>query len=91
MHIRIIILILLLTAFETRSQTTAFSYQGSLNDSGNPANGSFQMRFRLFDALSGGTQIGTTLNDIPVTAASGVFSTKLDFGAKCAERCKPMA
>lgn len=63
------------------AQTTAFSYQGSLTDAGNPANGAFQMQFKMFDALSGGTQIGSTLTDLPVAVTNGVFSVKLDFGA----------
>lgn len=75
---------LLTTLFLSRpvmAQTSVFKYQGSLTDGGNPANGSFQMRFRLFDAVSGGNQIGSTLNDVPVTAATGIFSASLDFGA----------
>ena len=63
------------------AQTTAFNYQGRLTDGGNPASGAFQMQFKLFDALTGGAQIGTTLTDVPVTAANGIFSVKLDFGA----------
>jgi len=63
------------------AQTTAFNYQGKLTDGGNPANGSFQMQFKLFDAVAGGNQIGTTMTDVPVTADQGVFGVKLDFGA----------
>jgi len=62
-------------------QTTAFKYQGSLTDGGTAATGNFQMQFKLFDAFSGGSQIGSTLNDVPVTAMNGVFSVSLDFGA----------
>src|SRR5687768_4740456 len=62
-------------------QTTAFKYQGSLTDGATPANGSFQMQFKLFDAASGGTQIGETLADLPVTATNGVFAVSLDFGS----------
>ncbi len=63
------------------AQTTAFNYQGKLNDNGNPSNGTVQMEFKLFDALAGGNQIGATLSDVSVIAANGVFSTSLDFGA----------
>lgn len=65
----------------TLGQTTAFKYQGSLSDTGSPANGSFQMRFRLFDAASGGVQVGSTLTDVPATATNGVFTVTLDFGS----------
>jgi len=63
------------------AQTTAFNYQGRLTDGGTPASGNYIMQFRLFDAASGGTQVGTTLTDVPVTAANGVFNVSLDFGA----------
>jgi hypothetical protein len=72
---------LLLISAAARAQTTAFNYQGKLTDAGNPANGSYQMQFRLFDAISGGSQIGATISDVAVTASQGVFAVKLDFGA----------
>ncbi len=68
-------------AVSITAQTTAFSYQGSLKDSGNPANGSFQMQFKLFDSQAGAGQIGSTITDVPVTVSQGVFSVNLDFGA----------
>ena len=62
-----------------RAQTTAFTYQGRLNDSATPANGSYDLQFTLFD--DGGTQIGTTQTLEDVTVANGVFTVQLDFGA----------
>jgi len=62
------------------AQTSAFSYQGRLNDAGSPANGTYFLQFKLFDAASGGTQIGSTIPDISVTVSNGGFSTSLDFG-----------
>ena len=73
--------LILLLSFAAQAQTTAFNYQGKLTDNGAAANGSFQMQFKLFDSFAGGTQIGATLSDIPVTATNGIFSTTLDFGA----------
>ena len=40
------------------AQTTIFSYGGKLPASVTPANGTFEMEFRLFDAAVGGNQIG---------------------------------
>lgn len=62
------------------AQSAAFTYQGRLNDTGAPANGLHDFRFKLFDAASGGTQVGTTLcvDNLQVTA--GLFSATLDFG-----------
>jgi hypothetical protein len=62
------------------AQTTAFNYQGRLTDAGSPANGSYQLQFKLYDAASGGMQIGATVSDISLTAVNGVFTTQLDFG-----------
>ncbi len=63
------------------AQTTAFNFQGRLNDGANPANGNVEMQFKLFDALVGGTQIGATLSRPNVAVINGIFSTPLDFGA----------
>jgi hypothetical protein len=41
-------------AFTSAAQGTAFTYQGRLFDAGNPANGKYDLRFNLWDALSGG-------------------------------------
>jgi hypothetical protein len=59
---------------------TAFTYQGYLEDGGNPANGLYDFQFKLFDALVGGSQVGSTflVNDLSV--ADGLFGTALDFG-----------
>lgn len=59
---------------------TAFTYQGELRTGGNPANANFDMEFRLYDALAGGSQIGPVVNRANVTAANGLFSIQLDFG-----------
>jgi hypothetical protein len=76
-----ILLLILLFAISAAAQTTAFNYQGKLSDGGNPATGNFLLEFKLFDALTGGTQIGETISDVAVTPVQGVFSAKLDFGA----------
>jgi len=59
---------------------TGFTYQGKLNDAGEPAEGVFDMQFELHDAGTEGTLIGAlVLNDIAVT--EGLFSVMLDFGS----------
>jgi len=60
---------------------TAFTYQGKLNDAGGPYTGLASFRFRLFNAASAGTQIGSTLTACDVTVVDGVFTVNLDFGA----------
>ena len=40
---------------------TAFTYQGRLLDAGQPADGSYDLRFILYDADAGGSQFGPLL------------------------------
>jgi len=60
---------------------TSFTYQGSLSAPGMPAIGNADFRLALFDAASGGAQIGTTLAKDNVAVVNGVFALTLDFGA----------
>lgn len=78
-NIRILALILLLTS-AAMAQGTGFNFQGRLNDGANPANGSYDLQFTLYSAITGGAPIGST-NQRPNTALiNGVFSVTLDFG-----------
>ena len=59
---------------------TAFTWQGQIHDSGQPATGTYDLRFTLFDAAGGGTALGT--NTPPAAAISnGLYTATLDFGA----------
>jgi hypothetical protein len=61
---------------------TAITYQGKLDKNGVPVNGACNMIFKLFDASTGGTQIGTTIvPPNPIVPTNGFFTTSLDFGA----------
>ena len=60
---------------------TAFTYQGRLIDSGNPANGQYDLQFALYDALAAGNQVGSTLTQTNTSVSGGVFTVLLDFGA----------
>ena len=65
------------------AQGTAFTYQGKLVDTGNPANGPYDLQFKLFDTvtLGTGTQQGSTTTVTNITVAAGIFTVQLDFGA----------
>ncbi len=65
---------------EVSAQIHVFTYQGSLDDAGNQANGLHDFRFRLFDVASGGTPIGSQLCLDNVNVVDGVFTAQLDFG-----------
>ena len=71
----------LFVAVSISAQTTAFTYQGSMRDGANPANGNFDFEFKLFDAVSAGAQQGSTQQRLNVAVANGVFAVSLDFGA----------
>lgn len=59
---------------------STFTYQGSLADNGQPANGSYELTLTLYDAAVGGSSLGTLI--VPgVTVTQGVFTTQLDYGA----------
>lgn len=60
------------------AQTTSFTYQGRLTDSGTPVDGVVDLRFRLLDA--GGSQLGVTQCADNVAVVGGAFTTTLDFG-----------
>ena len=83
---RPILRLVLFTSFfvmvvSVHAQTSAFTFQGRLNDSGVPANGQYDFQFWLFDTLADGTgtQLGTQ-NAPGVQVTNGVFSVAVDFG-----------
>src|SRR5437762_8414417 len=84
-RIVMISLLLLFSAGSAFSQTTSFTYQGRLTDSGTPANQNYDLQFTLWDALSGGTQqpqpSPVTVARSAVAIANGIFTVQLDFGA----------
>jgi hypothetical protein len=71
---------LLIMLGQVFAQGTAFTYQGRLNDGVNPATGSYDLRFALFDAATAGTQQGNALTNSPTAVSNGVFTVTLDFG-----------
>jgi trimeric autotransporter adhesin len=62
------------------AQGTAFTYQGRLNDGANLANGSYDLRFALFDAITVGTQQGSLTTNSATAVSNGLFTVTLDFG-----------
>src|SRR5256714_11269656 len=78
-----VIALVLLNAGAAVAQTTAFTYQGRLTEGGNPADGSYDLTFKLFDTapVGSGAQQGATLSLTNVAVSGGVFTAPLDFGA----------
>jgi len=59
---------------------TGFTYQGKLTDAGNPANGLYDLEFKLYNDLNAGGQVGSTAEKGNVNVANGLFTVQLDFG-----------
>jgi len=57
-----------------------FYYQGLLTERGSPVNGTRQMEFRLYNASSGGSQVGST-KTMNVSVSKGQFNVALTWGA----------
>ena len=60
---------------------TAFTYQGKLTDSGQPANGIYDLRFTIYDALANGQVVGGPLTNTATSLFNGLFTLTLDFGS----------
>ena len=65
------------------AQTTVFTYQGRLTDTGSAASGNYDLQFKLFDTgtVGSGTQQGSTVVVSNAMVTAGVFTVQLDFGA----------
>jgi hypothetical protein len=61
--------------------TSTFTYQGELRLTSGPATGSYDMEFRLYGALVGGVQIGSTVSLNAVSVTGGLFAVPLNFGS----------
>lgn len=60
---------------------TAFTYQGRLNDTHGPVNGTYDFFFSLYDSATGDTgQIGPSLPYGSTPVSNGLFTLTLDFG-----------
>jgi hypothetical protein len=59
---------------------SGFTYQGRLLIDSSPTSERHDFRFNLYDAATGGTLLGTELEE-DVTVSDGLFSVQLDYGA----------
>lgn len=60
--------------------TPQITFQGRLDDAGQPAEGDYDFVFRLFDAPAGGNLVAgpVNVNDVPVS--DGIFTALVNFG-----------
>ena len=66
---------------DCQAQGTAFLYQGSLSDGGQPATGSYDLTFTLFSTNNGGTAVAGPITNSATAVTNGLFMTSLDFGS----------
>jgi hypothetical protein len=62
------------------AQGTAFTYQRQLNSNGGTANGLYDLRFMVWDALTNGNMIAGPLTNSATGVTNGLFVVTLDFG-----------
>lgn len=81
------LLVLLISLFccpSAFAQTTAFTYQGRLNDGGAAPTGNYDLQFTVWDASSAGNQLPTgspvTIVRTGQSVTAGIFTVSLDFG-----------
>ena len=67
--------------YEASAQGTLFNYQGRLTDNGAPANGSYDVKFTIYDAATGGSALVNSITNASLTVSNGLFTAALDFGA----------
>lgn len=66
----------------SRAQSTAFTYQGLLQNDGAPVDARCDFEFRLFDALSAGEEVADAKSVAALQVTRGVFTASVDFGAE---------
>ncbi len=69
--------------------STAFTYQGFLENNGAPANAAFDMNFVLLDDIGNVIAGPTCIDNVAVSA--GIFTVQLDFGAQFDGRARRLA
>ena len=70
----------ILNAAPSSPTGSSFTYQGFLRENGSPVNGPYDFEFRLYDAVSGGVQIGSVVSVADAPVQDGLFTALLDFG-----------
>lgn len=76
-----LVLVTILSIRNLHAQSTAFTYQGRLNDNGSATTGSYDLQFAVYDAASNGNSVGSALTNSATSVSNGLFVVQLDFGA----------
>lgn len=60
---------------------TGFTYQGRLNDNGQPANGTYDFVFTVYSTANGDVPLVSGVLNDDVVVVNGLFTTTVDFGS----------
>lgn len=63
------------------AQGTAFTYQGRLQENGNPASGLYDLQFTIHATASDGSPLAGPVTNTSTVVSEGLFTVRLDFGA----------
>jgi hypothetical protein len=80
LHSFFIVLALFAGVNTVAAQGTDFTYQGRLDNAGGPANGIYDITFKLWTASSGGAQVGSTFMATGTPVTNGLFTATIGFG-----------
>ena len=73
--------ILLFIGTQAFAQDSTLTYQGQLRDAGQPVTGTVNLEFRLFDQLSGGSEVATVQSRPNWPVEDDLFQVDLNFGS----------
>lgn len=79
--ILLMVLMLLSCANSAFTQGTAFTYQGRLQNNGNPVNNICKFTFSLFKTNVSGIPVTEPVTNEAVSVSNGLFTTLVDFGS----------
>src|SRR5437867_5091481 len=69
------------SAANLSAQTSAFTFQGRLEDTGTVPSGTYDIRFTIYDSSTGGSIVAGPLTNAATVVSNGLFAVTLDFGA----------
>jgi hypothetical protein len=75
----LLFLVIGLSVAGAMGQTSAFTYQGKLDDGGSPANGQYDFTFKVFDVDKGGPPVAPEYPVENVQVTNGIFKVELSF------------
>jgi autotransporter-associated beta strand protein len=75
----LVALLIFAVRFESHAFSSAFTYQGRLDQNGRPASGFFDFRFELHSAATGSDSAAPAVTSSLVGVTNGLFTVALDF------------